>query len=89
MQAIGNLLDNAIKYTPSGGTVGLSAQAAAAGIEATVKDDGSGIPAEARPGIGRFVRLEASRTTPGHGLGLSIVRAVAQMPGAKLNLSDA
>jgi signal transduction histidine kinase len=54
-----------------------------------VKDDGSGIPAEARPGIGRFVRLEASRTTPGHGLGLSIVRAVAQMPGAKLNLSDA
>jgi signal transduction histidine kinase len=90
MQAIGNLLGNAIKYAPSGGTVGLSAQAAASGMEATVKDDGPGIPAEdARPGIGRFVRLEASRTTPGHGLGLSIVRAVAQMPGAKLNLSDA
>jgi signal transduction histidine kinase len=89
-QAIGNLLDNAIKYTPRGGTIQLNARHRHEVIEVVVSDNGLGIPADMREKVlERFVRLGTSRTTPGNGLGLSLVRAVAWLHNAKLELADA
>lgn len=90
-QAVSNLLDNAIKYTPEGGTITLRLDGAAAGQAArvTVADNGPGVPAEERPKVlQRFVRLDAARASPGNGLGLSLVDAVASLHGARLELSD-
>ena len=88
-QAVANLLDNAIKYTPAGGSVAVRTAETAKGAEITVADTGPGIPAESREAVlARFVRLEQSRSTPGNGLGLSLVQAVARMHGADLLLED-
>jgi signal transduction histidine kinase len=89
VQAIGNLLDNAIKYTPTGGLIGLVVANTRHATIITISDNGPGIPAHAREQVlERFFRLEASRTTPGNGLGLSLVRAVALLHHAKLELRD-
>lgn len=88
-QAVANLVDNAIKYTPSGGNVAVTVAEAPAGIEVAVADSGPGIPADARDKVlDRFVRLDATRSTPGNGLGLSLVKAVARLHGATLSLED-
>jgi signal transduction histidine kinase len=88
-QALANLIDNAIKYTPAGGHIWVSAAETPVGIDLTVADDGPGIPVEDRARVlERFVRLEKSRNSPGTGLGLSLVAAVARMHEAKLTLGD-
>ena len=88
-QALANLLDNAIKYTPSGGEVIVAVEDTPAGVALSVADNGPGIPAEARAHVlERFVRLEASRNSPGTGLGLSLVAAVARLHDARLDLED-
>lgn len=88
-QALANLLDNAIKYTPSGGRVSVALDQTPSGVALQVADTGPGIPAEDRPRVlERFVRLEASRHSPGTGLGLSLVAAVARLHDAKFELSD-
>ncbi|MGH8224873.1 MAG: ATP-binding protein [Gammaproteobacteria bacterium] len=88
-QAIGNLLDNAIKYTPAGGKVTLGLAENASGISLTVADSGPGIPADLRDkALQRFVRLDESRARTGNGLGLSLVKAVCDRHGAVLQLSD-
>ncbi|HET7083638.1 MAG TPA: ATP-binding protein [Rhizomicrobium sp.] len=88
-QALANLVDNAIKYTPAGGKVRIQAAATAEGIDLSVADSGPGIPAADRPRVvERFVRLEASRNSPGTGLGLSLVAAVAHFHNAELVLED-
>jgi signal transduction histidine kinase len=88
-QALANLVDNAIKYTPAGGLVMMSVSQAADGVVLTVADTGPGIPAEDRPRVvERFVRLEASRSSPGTGLGLSLVAAVAHFHRTQLELGD-
>lgn len=88
-QMVANLLDNAVKYTPAGGTVRLSVADAADGGSVTVADSGPGIPADQRDHVlERFVRLESSRSSPGNGLGLSLVAAVARLHGARLELAD-
>ncbi|MDO9372378.1 MAG: HAMP domain-containing sensor histidine kinase [Gammaproteobacteria bacterium] len=88
-QALANLLDNAIKYTPRGSRIELGATRADGAIELSVSDNGPGIPAAARERVlERFVRLDASRHQPGSGLGLSLVRAVANLHHAALELSD-
>ncbi len=88
-QAVGNLLDNAVKYTPIQGVIELYAGIAHGMIEVTVCDNGPGIPVVAYEKVlRRFVRLEESRTTPGNGLGLSLVSAVAQLHRATLELGD-
>ncbi|MEM7042950.1 MAG: HAMP domain-containing sensor histidine kinase [Pseudomonadota bacterium] len=86
-QALANLLDNAIKYTPEGGRIAITV---GEGPVITVADSGPGIPAESRPEVlERFVRLDDTRaTTPGNGLGLSLVNAVARLHGATLALED-
>lgn len=88
-QAVANLLDNAVKYTPEGGAIRVEARRTADGVSMSVADSGPGIPAEERENVlRRFYRLDASRNTPGSGLGLSLVAAVARLHGAKLELSD-
>jgi signal transduction histidine kinase len=88
-QALANLVDNAIKYTPAGGVVVVTTGAAAGGVELTVADSGPGIPAEERDKVTRrFYRLEPSRSLPGSGLGLSLVVSVAKLHGGQLDLED-
>ncbi len=89
-QAMSNLVDNAVKYTPEGGAIRLEARRAADGdVALTVVDTGPGIPAEDRErAVERFVRLEQSRSQPGSGLGLSLAAAVAEAHTGKLVLAD-
>ncbi len=85
-QALANLLDNAIKYTPEGGEIALSLNE---GPVITVADSGPGIPAEDHEHVlERFVRLDETRTLPGNGLGLSLVNAVSKLHGAVLRFDD-
>ncbi|SDA22323.1 HAMP domain-containing sensor histidine kinase [Sphingomonas sp. NFR15] len=89
-QALANLFDNARAHTPPGTQVvlGLSADAVTARI--SVVDNGPGVPpGEHRAILRRFRRGEASRTTPGNGLGLSLVAAVASAHGGEVVVSDA
>jgi signal transduction histidine kinase len=88
-QALANLVDNAIKYTPAGGRVRIRAAVTGDGVDLSVADSGPGIPEADRPRVTeRFVRLEASRNSPGTGLGLSLVAAVAHFHNAELVLED-
>ncbi len=88
-QALANLVDNAIKYTPSGGQVVVTALETPDGVELRVADTGPGIPPDERARVvERFVRLDASRNAPGTGLGLSLVAAVARLHEARLILQD-
>jgi signal transduction histidine kinase len=88
-QALANLVDNAIKYTPAGGKVRIQVALAGEGAELSVADSGPGIPEGDRSRVTeRFVRLEASRNSPGTGLGLSLVAAVAHFHNAELVLED-
>lgn len=87
-QAVANLLDNAVKYTPPHGAITV-AVAGGRSPELVVSDNGPGIPAEARDTVlERFARLDATRSTPGNGLGLSLVNAVAKLHHAKLVLGE-
>jgi signal transduction histidine kinase len=88
-QALANLVDNAIKHTPKGTEIRLSAALRERMAEVRVADTGPGIPADLREKVfQRFYRTDASRSTPGSGLGLSLVRAVADLHGARVELSD-
>ena len=90
-QAVANLLDNAVKFAPADGHVVLSARALPdGGAEITVMDDGPGIDLADRARAGeRFFRADAARSSPGSGLGLSLVQAVAHLHGGELTLADA
>jgi signal transduction histidine kinase len=90
LQAVANLLDNAVKFSPPGGRIHLSAEMQPSAVEIRVADAGPGIapPDRARAGE-RFFRADAARSTPGSGLGLSLVRAVAHLHGGELLLEDA
>jgi signal transduction histidine kinase len=95
-QAIANLIDNALKYgAPTNGAGGfepeveVAARAKEGAAEIIVTDRGPGVPAPERERVlNRFVRLEASRSEPGSGLGLSLVAAVARLHGGSLRLED-
>ena len=88
-QALTNLIDNALKYTPVGGHIDLEVKHADDRIVVVVADSGPGIPAEARERVlQRFARLDESRSKPGNGLGLALVRAVCDQHDGKLVLSD-
>jgi signal transduction histidine kinase len=89
-QAIGNLIENALKYAQKNGTITVEVgQRPDASVEVAVADDGPGIPDEEKSKVTeRFYRGDASRGTPGVGLGLSLVAAVAKLHGGSLELSD-
>jgi signal transduction histidine kinase len=89
-QALSNILDNAVKYTPGGGAVMLRVRRRSSGdMEFSVTDTGPGVPEEDRLRVvERFVRLENSRNLPGAGLGLSLVAAVAEAHGGMLEVDE-
>ncbi|GJL94799.1 MAG: two-component sensor histidine kinase [Hyphococcus sp.] len=89
-QAIANFLDNALKYAGGGSKIELTVEPGAKDmVRLSVCDDGPGVAYGDRDRIfERFVRLEESRTTPGSGLGLSLVAAIARAHGAILRLED-
>jgi signal transduction histidine kinase len=88
-QAVANLLDNAIKFSPPGGTIRLVGERAPGGLRLSVTDEGPGIPPEdVAQATERFYRGETARSTPGFGLGLTLVRAVAQLHGGTLQLEN-
>jgi signal transduction histidine kinase len=89
-QAVANLVDNAVKFSPEGGSVRLSATLEARRVLLTVTDGGPGIPEEDRArATERFYRGDTARGTPGSGLGLALVQAVAYLHGGVLRLEDA
>jgi signal transduction histidine kinase len=88
-QAFADLVENAIRHAGKAATICLMAMSHAATVEAMVSDTGPGVPATDRERVlKRFVRLEASRSTPGTGLGLTLVKAIADLHNARLELSD-
>ena len=88
-QAIGNLVDNAVKYTPEGGSITLSVGAEQDAVRIEIADNGPGIPGELHEEVfRRFFRADHSRTSPGSGLGLALVQAVIQLHGAEISLAD-
>jgi len=89
-QALSNLIDNALKYTPENGAIDVTLQRRAGGrAEIAITDNGPGIDdSEKTKVVERFYRGDASRGTPGVGLGLSLAQAVAKLHGSALELSD-
>ena len=89
-QAVANLIDNALKFSPIGGVIRLSARVEGEMIIVEVADQGPGIPeADRVRATERFFRGETARSTPGSGLGLSLVQAVAHLHGGEIGLFDA
>ncbi len=88
-QAVANLLDNALKFSPSGTIVTFTARIDEGIIEISITDRGPGISDEDRArATERFFRAESARSTAGSGLGLSLVAAVAQLHNGTLHLGD-
>jgi signal transduction histidine kinase len=89
-QLVTNLLENALKYVPSGGRVDVRVRDSAEGVALTVADTGPGIaPVEREAALRPFVRVgDAATRTPGSGLGLSLSAAVARLHRAQLTLGD-
>jgi signal transduction histidine kinase len=88
-QAISNLIDNAIKYAPENGHIGLGVYPDVDNIVVRIADNGPGIPqSDYDRVVQRFYRGDQSRSTTGSGLGLSLVDAVANMHGASLEFTD-
>lgn len=91
LQALGNLIENAVKYCPPGARVRLTATAAADAVVFTVADTGPGIPYDDQPRVfERFYRVDKgrARATGGTGLGLSIVKHVAEAHGGRVDLES-
>jgi signal transduction histidine kinase len=87
--AISNLVDNAIKHGGSKGRVTVAVSRNTDGPVLMIADRGPGIPIEERKHVlRRFYRLERSRNSPGNGLGLSLVAAVANLHGARIEMAD-
>lgn len=84
-QMVANLVDNALRHTPKGATIDVRS----AGATLAICDDGAGVPESERQRIfERFYRLDAARTTSGDGLGLSLVAAIAELHGLKVDAQD-
>lgn len=87
-QILGNLLDNAVKYSPQGGTIRVAARCEGDRILVEVADTGKGIPAKERPRLfQRFSRLD-KREAPGAGLGLWITRRLLQLHGGDIEVES-
>jgi signal transduction histidine kinase len=89
IQLLANLIENAIRHTPSGARIEISLKREGVRIVGCVSDNGIGVPAGERERIfHRFYRLERSRSSPGSGLGLSMAAAISELHGIKLEAQD-
>lgn len=89
LQMLANLVENAIRHCPPAARIELSGRMRGEAVEIVVADTGPGIPvAERNKVFRRLYRVEKSRTTPGNGLGLSLVKAIADLHGATIELDD-
>jgi len=89
-QAVNNLVDNALKYTPSGGRVSLAVRREGGRVILTVSDSGPGVPVAERQAVfRRLYRGDSSRSQRGLGLGLSLVKAIVEAHGGTVDLEDA
>ncbi len=87
-QAVANLVENAIRHCPAGAAISIEGRLDG-GQKIVVADNGPGIPDADKPRVfDRLYRVEKSRTTPGNGLGLSLVKAIAELHGATISLGD-
>src|SRR5271155_4933161 len=88
-QMVANVIENSMKHSPAGASIGLNTLQSPCTIAVTVMDNGPGIPVADRGRVfQRFYRLESSRSTPGSGLGLSLVEAIAALHQVSVELSD-
>lgn len=88
-QAVVNLVHNSVRHCPAPVHIVLGLESRVSGVVISVTDDGPGIPAPDRERVlKRFVRLDSSRSTPGTGLGLSLVAAIAELHGGRVELID-
>ena len=88
-QMLANLLENAARHSPEGAAIGVVASHAGQAATVTISDTGPGIPASEYANVFRhFYRLDASRSTPGNGLGLSLVAAIAELHQIPVDLAD-
>jgi len=84
-----NIVDNAFKYTPSGGNVQVSARKMGPNVEVVISDTGRGIPEDELEHIfDRFYRVEKARSSPGFGLGLSIAKSIAEAHGGGISVAS-
>ncbi len=89
VQMLANLIENALRHCPPGTLIIAEADATASGIRLVVRDTGPGIPPGEREKVfRRLYRLEKSRTTPGSGLGMSLVKAIVELHGGTVALAD-
>jgi signal transduction histidine kinase len=89
VQMFANLLENASRHTPSGTRIEISAARIGRAAVVEISDDGPGVPEALRTKVfQRFFRLEESRSTPGSGLGLSMVAAIAALHRTTVELTD-
>jgi signal transduction histidine kinase len=90
VQLVLNLIENALRHTPPGSRITLVVDAGGEGVRLVVEDDGPGIAAAARDAaMRRFGRIEATRRSAGHGLGLPLVASIARLHGGTVSLEDA
>ena len=88
-QLVANLIDNSIRHTPAGSRIEVSARAEGSVGRLVIADDGPGVPATHHARIfERFYRMDTSRKSPGAGLGLSLVAAIAELHGARIAAAD-
>lgn len=88
-QVVDNLLENALRFTPAGGSVRMSAEIDGDRVRFTITDTGEGIDAEHIPHIfERFYKADPSRHDPGTGLGLSIVRHIVETSGGSVSVES-
>ena len=88
-QVLANLLENSIRHTGAGTAIEVKLVSTPDEVHLIVADNGPGVPAQLREKLfDRFYRPEASRTTPGSGLGLSLVKAIANLHNARISLRD-
>jgi signal transduction histidine kinase len=86
---VANLLDNALRHTPEGVRILVAGQRSAHGVTLTVEDNGPGVaPQDLAAIFQRFYRADAARNSPGSGLGLSLVAAIAELHGLECSASD-
>ena len=88
-RAVGNLLDNALRFTPANGSIQIALSKRDTNFEVAVSDNGSGIAPEHLPRVfDRFYRAESSRSSDGAGLGLALVKSIVDLHGGSAKIDS-